>query len=93
MIKALCASLYILRVSFWFNPGLEKPANRANVKPPMFHHLKLAFSEYKLHDLLYEYNESWKPKALALQRAFLFAGKVVSDAGHVRTQVLWIEQD
>jgi hypothetical protein len=69
--KGIVCKSVMLHVGFWFNPELEEPANRANVKPPMFHHLKLAFSKYRPHDPLYEDDESWKPQALALQRAVL----------------------
>jgi hypothetical protein len=66
----VCKSV-MLHVGFWFDPDLEEPANRANVKPPMFHHLKLAFSKYDPSHLMYEADESWKPEALELQRVVL----------------------
>jgi hypothetical protein len=66
----VCKSV-MLHVGFWFDPNLEEPANRANVKPPMFHHLKLAFSKYDPSDPMYEADESWKPQALELQRVVL----------------------
>jgi len=70
--KGIVCKSVMLHVGFWFNPDLEEPANRANVKPPMYEHLKLAFSNY--HDPshpLYEADESWKPQALELQRVVL----------------------
>jgi len=70
--KGIVCKSVMLHVGFWFNPDLEEPANRANVKPPMVDHLKLAFSNY--HDPshpMYEADESWKPKALELQRVVL----------------------
>jgi hypothetical protein len=66
----VCKSV-MLHVGFWFDPDLEEPANRANVKPPMFHHLKLAFSKYDPSHSMYEADESWKPQALDLQRVVL----------------------
>ena len=66
----VCKSV-MLHVGFWFDPELEEPANRANVKPPMFHHLKLAFSKYDPSHPMYEADESWKPQALELQRVVL----------------------
>jgi hypothetical protein len=69
--KGIVCKSVMLHVGFWFNPDLEEPANRANVKPPMFHHLKAAFSKYDPSHPMYETDESWKPQALELQRVVL----------------------
>ncbi len=69
--KAIVCKSVMLHVGFWFNPNLEEPANRANVKPPMFDHLKLAFSKYDPSHSMYDADESWKLQALDLQRVVL----------------------
>lgn len=61
----------MLHVCFWFNPDLVEPANRAENKEPMFYHLKPAFSRYRPSQSAYEKDESWKPEAMALQRAVI----------------------
>lgn len=69
--KGIVCKSVMLHVGFWFSPELEEPANRANVKPPMYEHLKVAFSKYHSSHPMYESDESWKPQALALQRVVL----------------------
>lgn len=69
--KGIVCKSVMLNVGFWFNPDLEEPANRANVKPPMIYHLKPTFSRFDPMHPEYEDDESWKEPALALQRVVL----------------------
>lgn len=69
--KGITCKSVMLNVGFWFNPDLEEPANRANIKPPMIYHLKPTFSRFSQTHPEYDDDESWKEPALALQRVVL----------------------
>src|SRR5438045_2594500 len=66
--KAIICKSVMLNVGFWFNPDLEEPANRANVKPPMIQHFKPCFSKFNPTQPEYEGDDSWREQALALQK-------------------------